>query len=94
MKPKRKRTRVGTSKNDATKFNEDLIDETLRLIQENNEIIDPTRRKIKHLLQSKLNVSKKGIKKHKLLIDSVCALCRMFVVCNIFFLTNLLGIYV
>ena len=73
MKPSCKRLRISLDiVNDDGDLDESEIDDALKSILLSGEVVDPTRRKIRRALQSKLETSKTMIKKHKKLIDKVC----------------------
>lgn len=73
MKPSCKRLRVSfDTDSEEGSLNEAEIDDALKSILLSGEIVDPTRRKIRRALRSKLETSRSMIKQHKKLIDKVC----------------------
>eukprot|EP01084_Bolivina_argentea_P023393 43627_1 len=70
-KRSRKRTRQEFESPKEDETNKRLINNALKQIHENDEVSEPTKKKVRTALQSKLNVSKSYIKQNKQLINTL-----------------------
>eukprot|EP01084_Bolivina_argentea_P188572 324591_1 len=68
---KRKSRKRSRKEYETDTTNEELIDAALSEIYANDEVLEPTKKKVRLALQSKLNASKSFIKQHKPLIHSL-----------------------